>query len=101
MVRALLDAGVSVQARSAANETPLAHALQYGTADVARELHARCSAVCLAFAMAQRRRLDAGAEVGGLKAGLVREVLALAGLEPGSAPSACRRRAAAGARLDA
>jgi len=55
----------------------------------------------LAFAMAQRRRLDAGAEVGGLKAGLVREVLALAGLEPGSAPSACRRRAAAGARLDA
>jgi hypothetical protein len=90
VVRALLEAGAGVQA-----------ALQYATADVARELHARCATLCSAFVMAQRRRLDAGAEVGGLEAGLVREVLALAGLEPGSVLSACRRRAAAGARLDA
>jgi hypothetical protein len=56
--------------------------LQRHASCVVRVLHHRVRhARRVAFAMAQHPRLGAGAAVGGLEPGLVRDVLVLAGLE--------------------
>ena len=63
-----------------ASDTPLHCAAENSDTGAARalQLHARRVAVCVTLAMAQHLRLGAGAEVVGLGAELVREVLALA-----------------------
>ena len=63
-----------------ASDTPLHCAAENNDTGAARalQLHARRVAVCVTLAMAQHLRLGAGAEVVGLGAELVREVLALA-----------------------
>jgi hypothetical protein len=78
--------------RATGGDTPLQIAERMGHGGDAL-LDAR--SLCVAFAMAQHPRLGAGAEAGGLEAGLVREVLALAGQKnnnygcsPGPAPPA-------------
>ena len=70
----------SADAAGNASDTPLHCAAENNDTGAARalQLHARRVAVCVTLAMAQHLRLGAGAEVVGLGAELVREVLALA-----------------------
>jgi ankyrin repeat protein len=83
----LLDAGANLHVRTTGGGTPLQIAERMGDGGMMRAL-LDARSLCVAFAMAQHPRLGAGAEAGGLEAGLAREVLALAGVErpPGPPP---------------
>ena len=82
VVRALLEAGARADTASSDGNTPLQWAAEHGHADRMRALiEARRVPLCVAFAMALHPRLGARAGVRGLEPGLMREMLALAGLE--------------------